>query len=86
LLANSTESASSLSPDERQEKLAGLKHELQKYNTLGFTRRDQMVYDLIDEYLANKSNKKPAPTKSALREDTKKRVFELWDLINLRNQ
>ena len=86
LLANSTESSSSLPPEERQTKLAGLKHELQKYNTLGFTRRDQMVYDLIDEYLANKTGKTPEATQSALREETKKRVFELWDLINLRNQ
>lgn len=86
LLANSTESANTLSPEERKSKLAGLKHELQKYNTLGFTRRDQMVYELIDEYLSENPLKPVDPGQSALREDTKRRVFELWDLINLRNQ
>ena len=86
LLANSTESSNKLSATERSKKLKDLKHQLQRYNTLGFTRRDQMVYDLIDEYLANKDKKQTKTKQRMLLDETKRRVFELWDLINLRNQ
>lgn len=86
LLANSTESSNSLPPSERSAKLKELKHELRRYNTLGFTRRDQMVYDLIDDYLANKGRRQPRVNQKKLLDETKRRVYELWDLINLRNQ
>ena len=80
LLANSTESSNDLSATERNKKLKELKHQLQRYNTVGFTRRNQMVYDLIDECLAKKDRRQSRTHQRMVRDETKRRVFGLWDL------
>jgi hypothetical protein len=51
---------------------------------LGETRRDQMVYELIDEYLAWEIKEGPQSKKvQELRKTTRKRIFEIWQRARL---
>ncbi len=68
----------SLTPFQNQ-RISELKMELNKYNKLGFTRRDQMVYEFIDEFIAKKDSL-PPNEQNELNNETKKRVMELWEL------
>lgn len=48
---------------------------IKNYNTLGFTRRDQLVYQLIDQFLAEN----PAGFRAAeLDAVTKRKIWDLW--------
>lgn len=64
-----------------REQLQRLKDELQQFNKLGFTRRDRLVYDFIDEYIAKSKNTADSDAKDRLREETKQRVFEIWNMV-----
>lgn len=65
-----------------------LKHQLRKRGVLGYTRRDQLVYEAIDEYLAEvRSHPTTANSRTAARRkkerekreaEVKQRVVELW--------
>jgi uncharacterized protein (TIGR02646 family) len=55
-----------------------LKAELNQYGMLGYTRRDQMIYEVIDEYLAKENQVETEAKRTSLRAATKKRVAELW--------
>jgi uncharacterized protein (TIGR02646 family) len=71
----------------RQEKeFQRLRSELNRYNKLGYTRRDQLVYEIIDEYLAIESEIVSADERRRLRNSTKQRVTELWASINARSE
>jgi uncharacterized protein (TIGR02646 family) len=75
---------SKLTPEQRDE-LAKIKAQLPRKGVLGYTRRDQLVYEAIDEYLA----KEPSLTNESeirrLREQTKRKVAEIWRGIRSRS-
>ena len=56
LLAKSLNADSNKISAEEKVILQHLKDELQQYNRLGFTRRDRLVYEFIDEYIAKSKN------------------------------
>ena len=64
--------------------LKKLKAELQQYNKLGFTRRDRLVYEFIDEYIAQSKNLPNSEKRRHLREETKQKIFEIWDMVKFR--
>ncbi|HEY0371267.1 MAG TPA: AAA family ATPase [Thermoanaerobaculia bacterium] len=63
-----------------QERLAVLKKEIAGHGVLGYTRRDQIAYEIIDEYVARESR-----MTAALRPDelakTKRAVLDLWENV-----
>lgn len=62
-----------------------LKRELEPFNlALGVTRRDQMVYDLIDEFLASEPAALVKDSWVELNKQTKEKVFEIWRRVQLR--
>ena len=70
-----------LTPEQRASRDA-LKLDLAGVGVLGHTRRDQLVYEAIDEYLAKESSQS-IPTRSELRAETKQRIAAiLADLSN----
>jgi uncharacterized protein (TIGR02646 family) len=62
---------------EEREKLKELRMRLGRHGVLGYTRRDQIVYELIDAYLAREPGL-PPERRQPLKERTKKRVLEIW--------
>lgn len=71
---------------DRKTLIAKLKSELQGYNVLGFTRRDQLAYELIDEYLAKEKGFADQTERDNLKKETKRKVFELWDMVKTRHE
>ena len=69
--------------NENTDKIIKLKGELAKYNTLGHTRRDQLLYDIIDKYVAENPT---TVNKIEIDEDLKKKVIETWTYAKGRNQ
>ena len=64
-----------------------LEIELKQYNIiLGFTRRDQMAYDLIDDYLRAKSANIVKKKWEKLRKETKRKIFEIWNSVPFRSE
>jgi len=68
-----------LSGDERT-KLGELRQLVHAHNRLGYTRRDQLLYEVIDRAIA-KEGLNPSPQVS---EATRKRVAQIWDRITRR--
>jgi uncharacterized protein (TIGR02646 family) len=79
------EPADEQTAQERNALVAKLKQELQGYNVLGFTRRDQLVYEIIDEYLS-KEKDVDKPQRDKLKAGTKRKVFELWNMVDARQE
>ncbi len=77
LIANQT-----LTVEENKE-FEKLKIDVHQYNKIGSTKRDQIVYEFIDDYLARKESL-PASEQLELKEATKQKVFEIWNLTKLR--
>jgi energy-coupling factor transporter ATP-binding protein EcfA2 len=67
----------SLKPEQRQER-ERLKQELRPYRALGFTRRDQVMYDFIDQYLAKELTTVGALRRQRLKERTMKELRRIW--------
>jgi len=65
-----------LSPSESA-RLDALERELSPHRVLGYTRQDQLVYELIGAYLGQEQ-KKSAEGRKKLKAKTKKRVLEAW--------
>lgn len=59
-----------------------LKIELEPYGVLGYTRRDQLIYEVIDQYLAKDLITTNSNTRAKMREETKKKVAAIWRRIN----
>jgi len=55
--------------------LQSLRGELSEYNSLGYTRRDQLVYDIIDKHISKNSK---SNIKVKVDEDTKKAIIDAW--------
>ena len=57
-----------------------LKQRLDEHrHMLGYTRRDQLVYEIIDECLAKESTAQTSQQRRKLRDDTKQRIRSIWD-------
>lgn len=74
-----------LSPDDLSQR-AALRDELSIYGVLGYTRRDQMVYEIIDQYLAQELQIKDPRKRQQLRQETKQSVADLWKRLILRGE
>jgi len=74
---------SDLTADEREE-LARLRGEARKHNRLGYTRRDQLIYECIDEYLVREAATGMPKQIESLRQDTKRRILEIWTWVDRR--
>jgi len=62
-----------------------LKVELEQFNmALGYTRRDQMAYDLIDEFLKIETKALEQGNWQKLRDETKHKIFDIWRLVQFR--
>lgn len=59
-------------------RLDALRKPLGRVGVLGYTRRDQLVYQFIDKYLANEQRLPPEELKPRLAR-TKRRVLDLWE-------
>jgi hypothetical protein len=62
---------------EEDEKRIELRGELASQGMLGYTRRDHLIYDTIDEYLARETSLPPDERKT-LRAQTKVKVRDIW--------
>jgi len=69
-----------LSPAQ-QSRLQELKNELSRIGILGHTRRDQLVYEAIDEYLAKEPLLTSNSERVRLKESTKARVSSLLAFV-----
>ncbi|HVS33458.1 MAG TPA: AAA family ATPase [Thermoanaerobaculia bacterium] len=67
-------------PDE-QKRVLELKPRLGSYGVLGYTRRDQLVYECIDDYLAAEP-RLTAGERARLKQSTKDKVLELWARVD----
>ncbi|MDA1053750.1 MAG: AAA family ATPase [Planctomycetota bacterium] len=57
-----------------------LKQRLDEHrHMLGYTRRDQLVYEIIDECLATEQTLQSPDKRRELRDDTKQRIRSIWD-------
>jgi hypothetical protein len=65
---------------EERERLA---NELRPYRALGFTRRDQVMYDFIDEYLAKELNTVGAERRQRLKAKTMEQLRRLWAEVDI---
>jgi uncharacterized protein (TIGR02646 family) len=61
-----------------------LKVELEPYGVLGYTRRDQLIYKVIDEYLAQDLITSSQQRRARLRKETKEKVANIWRRVNAR--
>jgi hypothetical protein len=70
--------------EKEQEELRALKVTINAQpRALGFTRRDQVVYEVIDEYLARDLHTKGAEQRRQLREETKLKVADIFKNVML---
>lgn len=66
-----------LSKSETQAKIA-LKHKLAEVGVLGNTRRDRLMYELIDKYLAKEDLIANPAQRTRLKEKTKREIKAIW--------
>ncbi len=62
--------------DPEQIQLNNLAIKLKPHRHLAYTRRDQMMYDVIDEFLAKEAKH---PQKQKLKKDTMLKLWEIWN-------
>lgn len=67
------------SSGKRSRKLQALEAELRPQNRLGDTRREQLIYEAIDDYLANESRLRTTVLRDQMRTKTKRTIAKLWD-------
>ena len=68
-----------LSEKERQD-MSDFATKLKPHRHLAYTRRDQMMYDVIDKFLAEDAKQ---PRKQKLREKTMHKLREIWDEVGV---
>jgi hypothetical protein len=61
-----------------------LKSRLPREGVLGYTRRDQLVYEAIDKHLAQELTLKDEAKIQKLRTRTKKKIADLWRGVRAR--
>jgi hypothetical protein len=73
----------SLDEKQRQEREL-LAKELRPYRALGFTRRDQVMYDFIDDYLAKELYTVGAAQRLRLKKKTMDQLRKLWAEVDIK--
>jgi AAA domain len=63
--------------DQEEREYHELKKKLTHLNGLAYTRRDQLLYELIDELLARETSV-PSSTWEALKDNTRERISDMW--------
>jgi len=63
-----------------------LKRDLERYNKIGFTRRDQLAYEVIDQYIAKELKDPDVMRRRELREETKLEVARIWGYVSTRRR
>jgi hypothetical protein len=74
---------------EQESERERLRKRLITEGVLGYTRRDQMVYEAIDRYLADRRTKSASADEqraAQLKQETMDKVKEIWDLAELRQR
>ena len=64
--------------DDQRTQLRHLRAELQSHRVLGYTRRDQLLYEILDEFLADERKAVNARELSVLKQETKDRMKAMW--------
>jgi hypothetical protein len=67
--------------DSQRTRLEELRQLVQKHNRLGYTRRDQLLYEVIDEHLVKELRTKSLTAKLVLREETKRQLRDIWERV-----
>lgn len=62
--------------------IAELRDRIAQHRVLGYTRRDQLVYEFIDEFLS-KEARMSAEDRARLRDETKDKVLAVWRRVGL---
>jgi len=66
-----------LDPGERA-RLEDLRSTLPRHNRLGYTRRDQLLYEVIDEFLVDELRIRSPDVRAQRREETKNKIRDIW--------
>ncbi|MEM7482773.1 MAG: AAA family ATPase [Acidobacteriota bacterium] len=74
-----------------EQRFEQLKRELDPYRALGYTRRDQLVYEFIDDFLAEEgfleaNGRLNSVERRKLKGETKKKVLDVWRRVELANR
>lgn len=64
---------------EEQARIAALRTDLDAYRVLGSNRRERLMLEVIDKFLAEEPDIPDEALRAQLTESTKKRVREIWD-------
>ena len=71
-------------PNEAQAKrLEELKPMVKQYNILGSSKRDQLVYEAIDSFVAKERNLFDQNIERDIREETKNAVLDIWNDVKM---
>jgi predicted ATP-binding protein involved in virulence len=69
---------------EHQERIRELKKQLSKVGVLGYTRRDQVVYEIIDQYIAESKCADDVVDGKGLKKKTIEKVKEVWSMVDMK--
>ena len=73
--------------DDQERECKELAARLSRHNTLGYTRRDQLIYEIIDKFLAEsdfKGDEQQERRISEIPPEIRQRVIDLWSYAHLR--
>jgi hypothetical protein len=65
--------------EDQQRGIEELKAELDKYRVLGTTRRERLMLEAVDQQLAQESQYLDPQARQALKEDTQRKVADIWE-------
>lgn len=65
--------------EKQLERIESLRTELEKYRVLGSNRRERIMLEVIDEFLAKEPEISDGQLRQGLTEETKRRVRAIWD-------
>jgi hypothetical protein len=62
-------------------RLEHLRNTLRRHNRLGYTRRDQLLYEVIDDYLVKELQERSHEKRTQLRDETKRALHDMWQRV-----
>lgn len=65
--------------EDQQRQIEELKAELDRYRVLGTTRRERLMLEAVDRQLAQESQYLDPQARQALKEDTQRKVADIWE-------
>jgi len=71
--------------DEKSARLDELEEALREHR-IGHTRREQVMYEIIDEWLASQKARKASEPPPKIPEETRRRVLDLWKMSGLKRR